>query len=101
MVVVGAGGFLQQTGSRNSPEMVSRICRVAGRETLQRRPCLQFAATGSRYLAGRNHDGGRIRYLRMSLVLVPPVLKRKGDASHADAHKNDNEDATCDMRCNI
>ena len=98
MVVAAAGGYYQLLYSRNSPEM-SRICRVAGRKTLQRRPCLQLAAAGGRYLAGRHHDGGRIRYLRMLLVLVPPVLKGQSDAGQADSHKYDDEDAPCGIRC--
>ena len=81
--------------------MVSRVCRVAWRKTLQRRPCIKLAASGSRDLAGRHHDGGRIGYLRMPLVLVPPVLKGKCDAGQADAHKYDDEDAACEMRCKI
>ena len=101
MVVAVAGGYLQLLYSRNSPEMVARICRVAGRKTLQRCPRLHLAATCSRYLAGRYHDGGRIRHLRMFLVLVPPVLKCKRDAGEADAHEYDDEDSTCDVRRNI
>ena len=96
--VVGAGGH---SDIRNSPEVVSRVRRVTGRKTLQGRPCIQLAASGSRYLAGRHHDGCSIRYLRMPLVFVPPVLKGKCDAGQADSHKDDDEDAPYDMRCKL
>ena len=101
MVLARAGGYLQLSYNGNSPEIVSRIRGVAGPKTLQRRSCPQLTATCSGYLAGRHHDGCRICYLRGPLVLVPPVLKGKCDAGQADSHKYDDENAPCDMKCNI
>ena len=80
--------------------MVARIRRVTGLETLQCHPCLHLAATSSRYLADRSHNGGRIRHLRMLLVLVPPVLECKCDAGQTYPHEYDDEDTTCDITCN-